>query len=73
MICLCYLPKAGRLTITIIKGHNLRAMDITGKSGRLIVVQNRLKFTIFILPDPYVKVYLICQGKRIRKKNQREI
>ncbi|XP_060530448.1 synaptotagmin-10-like [Cylas formicarius] len=50
MICLCYLPKAGRLTITVIKGHNLKAMDITGKS------------------DPYVKIYLICQGKRIRKK-----
>ncbi|KAG5868818.1 hypothetical protein JTB14_019427 [Gonioctena quinquepunctata] len=50
MVCLCYLPKAGRLTITIIKGHNLKAMDITGKS------------------DPYVKVYLLCQGKRIRKK-----
>ncbi|XP_074038065.1 synaptotagmin-10 [Leptinotarsa decemlineata] len=50
MICLCYLPKAGRLTITIIKGHNLKAMDITGKS------------------DPYVKIYLLCQGKRIRKK-----
>lgn len=33
MVCLCFLPKAGRLTITIIKGRNFKAMDITGKSG----------------------------------------
>ncbi|XP_025833213.1 synaptotagmin-10-like [Agrilus planipennis] len=50
MLSLCYLPTAGRLTLTVIKGRNLKAMDITGKS------------------DPYVKVYLICQGKRIKKK-----
>ncbi|EFA01872.1 synaptotagmin-10 isoform X1 [Tribolium castaneum] len=50
MLSLCYLPTAGRLTITIIKGRSLKAMDITGKS------------------DPYVKVYLLCQGKRIKKK-----
>lgn len=50
MVSLCYLPKAGRLTVTIIKGRNLKAMDITGAS------------------DPYVKVYLVCEGKRIRKK-----
>ncbi|XP_017774749.1 PREDICTED: synaptotagmin-10-like isoform X2 [Nicrophorus vespilloides] len=50
MLSLCYLPTAGRLTVTIIKGRNLKAMDITGKS------------------DPYVKVYLLCQGKRIKKK-----
>ncbi|KAL1130147.1 hypothetical protein AAG570_013085, partial [Ranatra chinensis] len=50
MVCLCYLPTAGRLTVTIVKGRNLKAMDITGSS------------------DPYVKVYLICDGKRLRKK-----
>ncbi|XP_031339838.1 synaptotagmin-10-like isoform X1 [Photinus pyralis] len=50
MLSLCYLPTAGRLTLTVIKGRNLKAMDITGKS------------------DPYVKVYLLCQGKRIKKK-----
>ncbi|XP_077289369.1 synaptotagmin-10-like [Arctopsyche grandis] len=50
MLSLCYLPTAGRLTLTIIKGRNLKAMDITGSS------------------DPYVKVYLICQGKRLKKK-----
>ncbi|KAK3580665.1 hypothetical protein CHS0354_017941 [Potamilus streckersoni] len=50
MISLCYLPTAGRLTLTIVKARNLKAMDITGSS------------------DPYVKVYLMCQGKRIKKK-----
>lgn len=34
MFSLCYLPTAGRLTITIIKARNLKAMDITGASGR---------------------------------------
>jgi hypothetical protein len=33
MLSLCYLPTAGRLTITIIKGRNFKAMDITGSSG----------------------------------------
>ncbi|XP_014665048.1 PREDICTED: synaptotagmin-6-like [Priapulus caudatus] len=50
MFSLCYLPTAGRLTVTIIKARNLKAMDITGSS------------------DPYVKVVLVCQGKRIKKK-----
>ncbi|KAK6637193.1 hypothetical protein RUM44_007607 [Polyplax serrata] len=51
MVSLCYLPRAGRLTLTVIKARNLRAGDkINGKS------------------DPYVKVYLLCDGKRIKKK-----
>lgn len=33
MLSLCYLPTAGRLTLTVIKMRNLRAMDITGSSG----------------------------------------
>ncbi|RZF38680.1 hypothetical protein LSTR_LSTR003486 [Laodelphax striatellus] len=32
MVSLCYLPTAGRLTVTIIKGRNLKAMDIIGAS-----------------------------------------
>lgn len=31
---LCYLPTAGRLTVTIIKATNLKAMDLTGFSGK---------------------------------------
>jgi synaptotagmin-9 len=33
MLSLCYLPTAGRLTVTVIKARNLKAMDITGSSG----------------------------------------
>lgn len=33
MFSLCYLPTAGRLTLTVIKCRNLKAMDITGYSG----------------------------------------
>jgi hypothetical protein len=35
MLSLCYLPTAGRLTMTVIKGRNFKAMDITGSSGEL--------------------------------------
>ncbi|XP_056898161.1 synaptotagmin-6 [Takifugu flavidus] len=50
MFSLCYLPTAGRLTLTVIKCRNLKAMDITGYS------------------DPYVKVSLMCDGRRLKKK-----
>lgn len=50
MLSLCYLPTAGRLTITMIKARNLKAMDITGAS------------------DPYVKVSLMCDGRRLKKR-----
>ncbi|KAK3098041.1 hypothetical protein FSP39_015542 [Pinctada imbricata] len=50
MLSLCYLPTAGRLTLTIVKARNLKAMDINGSS------------------DPYVKISMMCQGKRIKKK-----
>ncbi|MCJ8744370.1 hypothetical protein PDJAM_G00117900 [Pangasius djambal] len=50
MFSLCYLPTAGRLTLTVIKCRNLKAMDMTGYS------------------DPYVKISLICDGKRLKKK-----
>ncbi|XP_026971298.1 synaptotagmin-9 isoform X2 [Sagmatias obliquidens] len=50
MFSLCYLPTAGRLTITIIKARNLKAMDITGAS------------------DPYVKVSLMSDGRRLKKR-----
>ncbi|XP_028672038.1 synaptotagmin-10 isoform X1 [Erpetoichthys calabaricus] len=50
MYSLCYLPTAGRMTLTMIKCRNLKAMDITGSS------------------DPYVKVSLMCDGRRLKKR-----
>ncbi|KAJ8261632.1 hypothetical protein GJAV_G00156510 [Gymnothorax javanicus] len=50
MYSLCYLPTAGRVTLTVIKCRNLKAMDITGSS------------------DPYVKVSLLCEGRRLKKR-----
>ncbi|KAJ8398887.1 hypothetical protein AAFF_G00417950 [Aldrovandia affinis] len=50
MYSLCYLPTAGRMTLTVIKCRNLKAMDITGSS------------------DPYVKVSLLCEGRRLKKR-----
>ncbi|KAG0411472.1 hypothetical protein HPB47_011400 [Ixodes persulcatus] len=32
MLSLCYLPTAGRLTVTVIKARNLKSMDISGSS-----------------------------------------
>lgn len=34
LLSLCYLPTAGRLTVTIIKARNLKAMDFTGQAGK---------------------------------------
>ncbi|KAH3738727.1 synaptotagmin-10-like [Dreissena polymorpha] len=36
MITLCYLPTAGRLTLTAVKARNLKAMDITGSSDPFV-------------------------------------
>lgn len=55
MLTLCYLPTAGRLTVTVIKGRNLKAMDITGKSGKY---STKSIYTMFIL---------ICNFRSIRK------
>jgi hypothetical protein len=37
-LTLCYLPAAGRLTVTIVKAINLKAMDINGKSDPYVKV-----------------------------------
>jgi len=68
MVCLCFLPKAGRLTITIIKGRNFKAMDITGKSGTAKKTSTDNLYAPLTLTDPYVKVYLIWKGRKIKKK-----
>jgi len=44
MLSLCYLPTAGRLTLTVVKARNLKAMDITGKSGAYKIGSNLILF-----------------------------
>lgn len=81
MFSLCYLPTAGRLTITMIKARNLKAMDITGASGgfrkhsgreadsKLLPNNPRvITTTAFPWADPYVKVSLMCEGRRLKKR-----
>lgn len=107
MFSLCYLPTAGRLTLTVIKCRNLKAMDITGYSGMLSLFGSIFLFIILerhifhcqqshykyifqtiqtrtnkeqkeldkfmsdpplLLADPYVKVSLICDERRLKKK-----
>lgn len=78
MFSLCYLPTAGRLTITMIKARNLKAMDITGASGKQrkstwisdILDETELLFfwCSFNCTDPYVKVSLMCEGRRLKKR-----
>lgn len=80
MFSLCYLPTAGRLTITMIKARNLKAMDITGASGNqkpILSVTTGLAGVLtaieslpicFTFIDPYVKVSLMCEGRRLKKR-----
>ena len=37
-LTLCYLPAAGRLTVTVDKAINLKSMDLNGKSGKFIII-----------------------------------
>lgn len=97
MYSLCYLPTAGRMTLTVIKCRNLKAMDITGASGECrwgshtswwSVLNHqffifwrkdesrhrRCVFKVWTITeefaslDPYVKVSLICDGRRLKKR-----
>jgi len=54
-ITLCYLPSAGRLSVTVVRCENLKAMDING-------------FFFNSKSDPYVKVELVSKSKKIKKK-----
>lgn len=55
MFSLCYLPTAGRLTITMIKARNLKAMDITGASGK----QRKSTRTSSILNETELFLFLV--------------
>jgi Ca2+-dependent lipid-binding protein len=37
-LTLCFLPAAGRLTVTVVKALNLKSMDINGKSDPYVKV-----------------------------------
>lgn len=81
---LCYLPTAGRLTVTIIKASNLKAMDLTGfsgVSGLKRVWERRAEawspgpegeglcsVPWLLCTDPYVKASLISEGRRLKKR-----
>ncbi|UYV67687.1 SYT9 [Cordylochernes scorpioides] len=73
LLSLCYLPTAGRLTVTVVKARSLKAMDITGSSAltsRSDGTYNLVEINQAAcgVTDPYVKVSLICHSKRIKKK-----
>lgn len=40
-LTLCYLPAAGRLTVTVVKAINLKSMDLNGKSGKFIIIRRK--------------------------------
>lgn len=48
LISLCYHPSNSILTLTLIKARNLKAKDINGKSGKVVLVP-RILFKFFDL------------------------
>lgn len=81
MLTLCYLPTAGRLTLTVIKARNLKAMDITGSSGKNNITRYKTmkklhNFKIFISKQSifFDICRPLCKGvsSLSRKKNQKE-
>ena len=67
-----YVPTAGKLTVVILEAKNLKKMDVGGLSGDFIdfsVDYGLWEFNIFIRnTDPYVKIALMQNGKRLKKK-----
>ena len=73
------MPNSGKLTIVILEAKNLKKMDVGGLSGNgenlfiYIFVLScsllfRIKFDTLFFADPYVKIALMQNGKRLRKK-----
>lgn len=78
-----YVPTAGKLTVVILEAKNLKKMDVGGLSGKerkyylyefflnviaeLLNDNEKVKL-ILILLDPYVKIALMQNGKRLKKK-----
>lgn len=78
-ISLRYVPTAGKLTVNIMEAKNLKKMDVGGLSGEhtysylcllktLESSANWLSWCHVSLSDPFVKVVLQHNGKRIKKK-----
>ena len=68
-----YVPTTGKLTVLIMECKNLKKMDVGGLSGsyhRLDIIKCKMSFkqVFYIFSDPYVKVSLMQNGKRLRKK-----
>lgn len=71
-----YVPTAGKLTVVVLEAKNLKKMDVGGLSGQL---SHHLTFHLIIIfktngtdcltgTDPYVKIALMQNGKRLKKK-----
>lgn len=43
-------------------------MDVLGLSGEIIMTNDSNFFFKLMIPDPYVKIYLMMQNKRLEKK-----
>lgn len=71
-----YVPTAGKLTVVILEAKNLKKMDVGGLSGKNIEYNFHLNeishstwdYMEFPLSDPYVKIALMQNGKRLKKK-----
>lgn len=71
-----YVPTAGKLTVVILEAKNLKKMDVGGLSGEsfekiiechLTTFRKKIHLLIECL-DPYVKIALMQNGKRLKKK-----
>lgn len=75
LISLSYLPSAERLTVVVLKAKNLVVPANKENVGKYIClnmfqiyVESITLIWIFNLPDPLVKLYLMVNGKRLKKK-----
>jgi synaptotagmin-1 len=59
------VPNKNKLSVVVMECKNLKKMDVLGLSGRNFVLEEPQN----LLPlDPYVKIYLMSQNKRLEKK-----
>ncbi len=67
-----YVPNSGKLTIVILEAKNLKKMDVGGLSGKQRILAKKAPIwdavLTFFCADPYVKIALMQNGKRLRKK-----